>query len=113
MYFCVKQIRKYEDLNSIQRKEIEYDMVKHTEYVLDMYFKLFPVKRQQSKYQYSQHTNCIFCNSTDKLEYHHIIPVKYGGSSELSNIASLCIACHDKLHHFQDKAIKHVIDTTR
>lgn len=31
-----------------------------------------------------------------KLEVHHIIPLLYGGTHELSNLRVLCIKCHRK-----------------
>jgi hypothetical protein len=31
-----------------------------------------------------------------KLQCHHIVPVRYGGSDDFSNLASVCMGCHKK-----------------
>ena len=41
---------------------------------------------------------CCNCWSTEHIEYHHIVPVVYGGTKKLSNIAPLCVSCHYKAH---------------
>lgn len=41
---------------------------------------------------------CRVCISQDKLQVHHIIPRKDGGSDKLSNLMTLCETCHDKHH---------------
>lgn len=38
---------------------------------------------------------CAECGSVDKLEVHHIEPVCEGGLPEMSNLMTLCAACHD------------------
>jgi hypothetical protein len=41
---------------------------------------------------------CVNCGSKKDIEYHHIVPVVYGGTNKLSNIVPLCIDCHYKAH---------------
>ncbi len=41
---------------------------------------------------------CQHCGSKKRLECHHIIPVSNRGSNELSNLITLCHACHSKAH---------------
>lgn len=41
---------------------------------------------------------CVVCESTDGLIYHHIIPVNEGGSGEPENVAILCSDCHRDAH---------------
>lgn len=41
---------------------------------------------------------CANCGSTDKIEYHHIVPLVLGGTNNLSNIVPLCKVCHLKAH---------------
>ena len=41
---------------------------------------------------------CERCGSKDELEVHHIIPLKLGGSNELSNLRTLCMPCHGSEH---------------
>lgn len=40
---------------------------------------------------------CKICGSTKKLHVHHIIPRRLGGNNELSNLITLCAACHERL----------------
>ena len=41
---------------------------------------------------------CVNCGSEDNIEYHHIVPLKNGGTNNITNIAPLCIPCHKKAH---------------
>jgi 5-methylcytosine-specific restriction endonuclease McrA len=40
---------------------------------------------------------CVECGSTQDLQVHHIVPRREGGSHELSNLITLCAACHERL----------------
>ena len=44
-------------------------------------------------------TKCCNCGSEEYIEYHHIVPVIYGGSNKLSNIVPICVSCHYKAHN--------------
>lgn len=44
---------------------------------------------------------CVNCGSDKHIEYHHIVPLKNGGTNRLTNIVPLCEECHCKAH---DKA---------
>lgn len=46
--------------------------------------------------------SCCNCNSTDDLEYHHIMPISLGGSDTNKNIACMCGKCHRLLHGYKD-----------
>lgn len=41
---------------------------------------------------------CVNCESDENIEYHHIVPLKNGGTNKLSNIVPLCVECHEKAH---------------
>ena len=41
---------------------------------------------------------CRRCGASDRLEAHHLVPVSEGGSDKLSNVVTLCRACHLDLH---------------
>ena len=41
---------------------------------------------------------CVRCNSTEKLNAHHIMPVKLRGDHELNNIIIFCWDCHMLWH---------------
>ena len=44
---------------------------------------------------------CYNCGSTENVEYHHIVPLKLGGTNNFSNIAVLCNRCHKAAHRGQ------------
>lgn len=44
------------------------------------------------KYKFS----CVRCSSSEKLTIDHIVPVKHGGSDELSNLQILCRSCNSR-----------------
>lgn len=50
----------------------------------------------------SAHPLCERCLEQGRMtpveEVHHIIPVSQGGTSEESNLMSLCKSCHNKIH---------------
>jgi 5-methylcytosine-specific restriction endonuclease McrA len=39
---------------------------------------------------------CRNCGSTDRPQVHHVIPARYGGTHDLSNLVTLCRSCHSK-----------------
>lgn len=41
---------------------------------------------------------CANCGSDLDIEYHHIVPLKLGGSNRLTNIVPLCYVCHKIAH---------------
>lgn len=41
---------------------------------------------------------CVNCGTTENIKYHHIVPLKNGGTNKLSNIVPLCADCHYKAH---------------
>lgn len=41
---------------------------------------------------------CVKCDSREKLEYDHIVPVSKGGSNTVRNIELLCESCNRKKH---------------
>ena len=52
---------------------------------------------------------CCNCGSKKSIEYHHIVPLKLGGTNRLTNIVPLCHKCHKAAHcgqhmsHYSDK----------
>jgi hypothetical protein len=42
---------------------------------------------------------CCNCNSSDSIQYHHIIPLAIGGNDILTNIVPLCEKCHLLIHN--------------
>ena len=41
---------------------------------------------------------CVNCGSDDRIEFHHIVPIKYGGTNCITNVVPLCYICHKKAH---------------
>lgn len=41
---------------------------------------------------------CVACVSTKDLQSHHLIPRSHGGSSDATNLITLCGACHGAIH---------------
>ena len=41
---------------------------------------------------------CVNCGTNELIEYHHIVPLKNGGTNKLTNIVPLCECCHYKAH---------------
>lgn len=41
---------------------------------------------------------CANCGSKADIEYHHVVPLRLGGTNKLSNIVPLCYSCHLKAH---------------
>jgi hypothetical protein len=46
---------------------------------------------------------CCNCGSEDDVQYHHIVPLSYGGNNVISNMCCLCGSCHDKIHYKKDR----------
>jgi len=47
-------------------------------------------------------SECYFCNETERLEKHHIIPRRFSGSDAAENLVQVCPTCHSKLEHLYD-----------
>jgi len=45
---------------------------------------------------------CHFCQESNVLECHHIIPKRLGGSNDSKNILVLCPTCHAKIEKIYD-----------
>jgi len=41
---------------------------------------------------------CELCGSGKNLQRHHIIPRSKGGGDNLSNLMTVCVDCHSKIH---------------
>lgn len=42
---------------------------------------------------------CYNCGSDKAVELHHVVPLKLGGTNNISNIVVLCHKCHMAAHH--------------
>lgn len=54
---------------------------------------------------------CYNCGCTEAVELHHVVPLKFGGTNNLSNIVALCHRCHMAAHygrHMRDYCNKQV-----
>lgn len=50
---------------------------------------------------------CCNCGSIESLQYHHIVPLTFGGNNIPSNICCLCYKCHSLIHFGKVKNINH------
>lgn len=46
---------------------------------------------------------CFFCDETECLEQHHILPRRFNGSDKEENLVTVCPTCHRKLEELYDK----------
>lgn len=51
---------------------------------------------------------CAFCGSTERLEEHHMIPIKMRGTNDQRNIIYLCHDCHWDVTRYQKELFKEV-----
>lgn len=42
----------------------------------------------------SQGRRCADCGNPSELQGHHIVPIRWGGSDDMSNCVMLCAGCH-------------------
>ena len=49
---------------------------------------------------------CVICGSSCGLQVHHIIYRSHLGTSILSNLACLCLQCHNEAHGVNAKEIR-------
>lgn len=47
--------------------------------------------------------SCLFCDATDDLEEHHVVPRKFGGTDDESNLITVCSSCHKKIERTWDR----------
>lgn len=51
------------------------------------------VKRRVVERDYRR---CVWCKSKEDLTVDHIVPLKDGGTNDMSNLRTLCLKCHTK-----------------
>lgn len=53
-------------------------------------------KRQRALVRERDKGICRDCGSTDRPQVHHVLPARYGGTHDLTNLVTLCRSCHSK-----------------
>jgi hypothetical protein len=53
---------------------------------------------------FSEDKKCAYCDSTEKLEWDHLIPKSKGGSDSIENLVLACKSCN------LSKSDKHIVD---
>jgi len=56
---------------------------------------------------------CKRCGKKGDVVYHHIRPLKYGGTNEMSNITTLCEDCHREVHEYgveHERRVRRMLD---
>src|SRR5260370_37478531 len=56
-------------------------------------WKYVPAQTKNDLWERGQNA-CVNCGTTNNLTIDHIVPVSYGGTSELSNLQLICSRCH-------------------
>jgi hypothetical protein len=70
----------------------------------DRYLRVLALKRDSG----------LCCNCGEKAKHaHHIVPLSIGGNDVLSNLVSLCVSCHRKIHVTEDLKMKNLIKAGR
>jgi len=54
-------------------------------------------------------SNCFICgdDTPSRLQTHHIVPRRYGGSDEVENLVRLCASCHQAVEKLYDERFYH------
>lgn len=52
---------------------------------------------------YHKKERCAHCGSTERLEWHHMIPASVGGTAEEANMICLCHECHQIVTDYNRK----------
>ncbi|MGB4497084.1 MAG: HNH endonuclease [Methylococcaceae bacterium] len=53
-----------------------------------------------------KHDYCVACGIREKLHQHHLVPKSRGGSNDQTNLITLCVDCHEKIHRVNNSLIK-------
>jgi len=72
----------------------EYLAIRYAKSRLRMYANLF--NRDIRKKILNADSVCVLCESSEKLNIDHIIPITLGGKNDTSNIQILCSKCNIK-----------------
>jgi 5-methylcytosine-specific restriction endonuclease McrA len=56
---------------------------------------------------------CVACLAKEDLQHHHLITREEGGGNEKTNLITLCVACHHKMHRRQRDGTYSHSDRTR
>lgn len=86
-HILIKYTNKMFGTHSYKEKQtIEISQTVHKRELIPNNVKIFVWNRDKGK--------CVQCESNEKLEYDHIIPIIKGGSSTGRNIQLLCEKCN-------------------
>ena len=63
-------------------------------------------KRRSDHYKFlwqhrEKQDRCAFCGGTNRVEWHHMIPVFLGGTADERNMVCACHACHRQITDYQ------------
>jgi len=78
----------------------KYDQYQRSPLVNKRYGRAWRRVRDKYKYEHPYCEQCyIFGIIVPVEEVHHIVPVSQGGAHDPSKLLSLCLSCHNKVHH--------------
>ena len=52
-----------------------------------------------------KHDYCVACGIRKQLHHHHLVPKSRGGSNDQTNLITLCVDCHSKIHGVNNSLI--------
>lgn len=53
-----------------------------------------------------KHNHCVACGIREQLHQHHLVPKSRGGGNDETNLITLCVDCHEKIHGVNNSLIK-------
>lgn len=51
---------------------------------------------EQSRWLYSRHTLCLYCNKNKPNTIDHVVPLSKGGTNNLDNLLAVCVNCNSR-----------------
>ena len=71
--------------------------------------KYKPRKDHSSFAWHNKKESCANCGSTERLEWHHMIPVALGGTAEPENMICLCHECHQDVTAYHRRIMPEIM----
>lgn len=75
--------------------------------------KYKPRKDHSSFAWHYKKERCANCGSTERLEWHHMIPVALGGTAEPENMICLCHECHQDVTAYHRRIMPEIMNKRR
>ena len=94
-YFIVCPDEKHDNLLEISKFDAFRIVVKRQKYLKTQNNHLRTIPASVKCHVWERdNRHCVYCGSTENLEYDHIIPFSWGGSNSPENVQLLCKKCN-------------------